>query len=479
MKIYLKEAEDILATCPIGYYCGTRIPLKLDAKGDTTYIDLLKPEITVSFQNIQESAEALEDESRKEEVIRCLLYHEVGHAILTTSDTKLFPIDDINNIFEDERLETMLATYFLDVNFKENIKRLCHYEETCAIPPKDSMDAFFRVVRFRVGPKSYVDRVDEIIAKYPMSAINGGSYYWAGYVSNIQQLYNDIAKDFEKHSGAYTQIGISVKDKTPDEIKDEMSSKTKDEKQGKPTDKRQEVIEDNAKRSINTLLDKMAKYQQSSPYTADFTRIIEAFNRKNKGGTAIQTYSGVINPRLVGREDFRIFERSSTNRGTNTFGKVHLNLFLDESGSYSANAPETNKILLALADVERRNPNFTFDVCFCGEGERKVDRNHRVMVIHYENYLDDKIFEIFKSMQEPSAYNYNIVMFDGDANSHEGGSNKNFAAFNVANCTIISDPYNTPAIEKYCPAARRIYERNNYSAIIAKHVMEALQFAFR
>lgn len=474
MKIYLKEAEDILATCPIGYYCGTRIPLRLDAKGNTTYIDLLKPEITVSFQNIQESAEALEDESRKEEVVRCLLYHEVGHAILTTSDQKLFPITDINNIFEDERLETMLATYFLDVNFKENVKRLCHWEERCAVPPIDAMDAFFRVVRFRVGPKEYVDRVNTIIAQYPMTAINGDPDYWKQYVNAIQWLYNDIAKDFEKHSEEYTH-----KFSSDINNKDDVSDGIKDEKSGKVKDVFQKKIADNTKTRINTLLNKMAICQQPSPYTPDFMRIIEAFNRKNKGGTAIQTYSGVINPRLVGREDFRIFERSSTNRGTNTFGKVHLNLFLDESGSYAGNAPETNKILLALADVERRNPNFTFDVCFCGEGERKVDRNHRVMVIHYENYLDDKIFEIFKSMQEPSAYNYNIVMFDGDANSSEGGSNKNFAAFNVANCTIISDPANARAIETYCPAARRIYERNNYPAMIAKHVMEALQFAFR
>ena len=88
-------------------------------------------------------------------------------------------------------------------------------------------------------------------------------------------------------------------------------------------------------------------------------------------------------------------------------------------------------------------------------------------------------------MQLPQTYNYNIVLFDGDAYSNDVykarvkkwlPDGKGFQAFNNNNCMIISDPTNKKYVDKYAPTVKTIYT-HNYVAELTDNVMKALQNA--
>ena len=118
MDVSFARVEQILKTLPIGYYCGRDIKVSL-SKQDTTYYDFSNDCIRISYPMIQRSVKLLSDDSKIENDIRCLLYHEVSHAILTPSNIRK---DDFYNVFEDERIETILQDYYMRVDFKEIVK---------------------------------------------------------------------------------------------------------------------------------------------------------------------------------------------------------------------------------------------------------------------------------------------------------------------------------------------------------------------
>lgn len=215
--------------------------------------------------------------------------------------------------------------------------------------------------------------------------------------------------------------------------------------------------------------------------------IITSAQRKDKkaSSTACRGYSGRIDPKAIGRDDWKIFIRKCDHGDIKGFGKLHLNLFIDTSGSYYNNETSTNKILKSLDILERRYPFFDFDLVTCQISERMQDRDHRYIHAEGGNDLDEKIWDIFKKLQRKDAYNYNIALFDGDAFSdsyyiHRNEDMKpNFGAFNVPNCTIISDTDNKKAIETYAPKANHIwagrgYGSGSYSEMLFENILTAL-----
>ena len=134
---------------------------------------------------------------------------------------------------------------------------------------------------------------------------------------------------------------------------------------------------------------------------------------------------------------------------------------------------------MALSAIEKRNPNFTLDVVFCGEGQKVVESpKDRVLDCYGGNNLTNDIFEIYRSLQKPNTYNYNIVLFDGDAYSEGGRKRDGFRAFDFNNCTIISDRYNERYISKTVKKAKVIYT-DRYTAELLTNVKNTLTRAFR
>ena len=180
-----------------------------------------------------------------------------------------------------------------------------------------------------------------------------------------------------------------------------------------------------------------------------------------------------------------MFERSVSSRGSNSFGTFHLTLYIDTSGSFMHNDDATNKILKSLALIEQKNRNFTFDVVTMGAEEKISPKSNRFIQSGGGNHLSGEIFDIYRKMQLPQTYNYNIVLFDGDAYSNDVykaritkwlPDGEGFRAFNNNNCMIITDPTNKKYVERYAPTVKVIYT-HNYVDELTDNVMKALQNA--
>ena len=212
--------------------------------------------------------------------------------------------------------------------------------------------------------------------------------------------------------------------------------------------------------------------------------IIGNFNKRNSGGSGINTYSGVFNPRAVARKDYRFFERSMSINGNNRFGTCHLNLIIDRSGSFCDNVPLTNGILRVLSDIERKNQNFSMDVVFINHDIKicKTPRERR-MVANGGNCVPENMKQILLGLQKPQTCNYNIILFDGDAmcNNHDCRTDRQyedrFRVFDMNQTTLITDPEN----ERYMGdgfTSTKVVVTTSYTEELVRHITNALTIAF-
>jgi hypothetical protein len=155
-------------------------------------------------------------------------------------------------------------------------------------------------------------------------------------------------------------------------------------------------------------------------------------------------------------------------------------LFIDISGSFRYNQDTTNNILQVLEQLEKINPLFSFDVITINYQVKLLDRRDRRIECHGGNHMDKDIFDIFRKQQYPMTYNYNIVMFDGDAYSNDAEKTskwlpdgKGFQAFAQNNVTIVSDYDNISYIQEYCPTTRTIYT-DQYNAKLVDNIITVL-----
>lgn len=500
MEISCVELNGIANTLPIGYYAKRRIKVSVDETAETSYYTPLEDSVVVSYPQIKTSLAKVkaDDEAMRETAIRSNLYHEISHAILTPMKMR---VTDIINIFEDERIETLLRGYYMNVDFKKMCVLMNDYHGEA---PRNAMEAFYYCVRFRNYKPEFVVRVDDIIRKYAhlnrfTDVYNDRSWSWGtpsvwDYINEIEKLYNDIAKDFASTggkggasgmSGFSTDINISSASGGGDD--GEISESEANVASGEMTDFPMSDFDfdiDGMDIDVGEIVGNAFNGFNDTNLESALKIILENFRKKNSKGSAINGYSGVINPRACGREDYKFFERASTARGNNTFGTLHLNLFIDKSGSFCYNEMIVNTLIKALTDIERTNHNFTLDLVFCGVGEKLItDKTDRFIKCSGGNYLDDEAFDIFRKLQKPQTYNYNIVLFDGDAftdapRSKRAECGKNFSAFDTNNTTIISDRSNERYIEKCVKKARVIYT-NDYADELIKNVQQTLEKAFR
>ena len=234
------------------------------------------------------------------------------------------------------------------------------------------------------------------------------------------------------------------------------------------------------------LLDSSLNKYIDNALTDNIAAIFQNFEKKNnRTKYAGRGYFGVINPYDVGRKDWRIFTYKDDNGYVNGFDKLHLNLFIDTSGSFNSNVERVNTILKSLDALERRFQFFEYDLVSCQVGEQMHDKNHRYIKAYGGNDLDDEIHPIFRKLQKSHCFNCNVILFDGDAFTDCRGRNhqKNFSAFNASNCYIISDKDNQRYIETYAPKSYKIFvgggygSRVNYSQLLYDNILTVLRRA--
>lgn len=511
MEITFAKCEQILDTLPIGYYAGRRIGISLLDNIETSYYSPMEDKISISYPIIHQGMEKIDEEEDVEGVVRSMMYHEVSHAILTPIRIKPYDQEEMNviNIFEDERIESILRNYYYGVDFRKQLYNL----NGGIHEAKNSIGAFFNAVRFGIAPDDYLEKINCLMRRYSNMNRNADHYEASNYQYDVRNLYRQIAEDFKRHPEQYQpqsgegQDGEKENESQQSSQAQNMSQDAKaynvgdasnmDEKTGMP--KLASIIEDtehdlhksleDVQNLIATGLDiksRLKKGQQDE--LRDLQRTVELiisnFNKKNSGGCGINTYSGVFNPRAMSRKDYRYFERASSIQGNNRFGTCHLNLFIDCSGSFYHSESLVNGMLAILSEVERKNRNFSMDVVFCGEGVYHCKTVcERQIKCDGGNNLPDNMKEIFLQLQKPNTCNYNIVLFDGDAFSDYFESdkrvrcNKVFSTFDYKQTTLITDSDN----ERYMGngfTTAKVVVTDHYTEELLKNVVKALTIAF-
>lgn len=513
MELTKARCEQILNTLPVGYYTGRRIGVSLDEQVETSFYSPMEDTIVVSYPIIAQRMKQLPEEADTEEAVRSMLYHEVSHAILTP--TCLQP-DTAINIFEDERIESVLRNYYHNVDFR---KQLYDLHDGHAPKPKNADQAFYNAVRFGLGTGAVQKEVHRILKAY--AKMNRTTSYYNGhpnasdYQWEVHKLRELIANEFEKDPEAFEDKEGQGKQTQMDSLKqNEQQSNGQGQKKSLPNENNDEgegqgeeleLAEDRPedvsdpslsmemsaeemKRMVGACLGQKSELNESEQMKLnEFQKTIETiignFNKKNSGGSGINAYSGVFNPRAVVRKDYRFFERSMSTQGNNKFGTCHLNLIIDCSGSYCDNVNLTNAILAVLTEIERKNRNFSMDVAFINHELHicKTVRDRR-MTAWGGNSIPETMKQTLLGLQKQQTCNYNIILFDGDAmcNNRElrtmSDYRKRFSVFDMKQTTLISDPDNQEYMEGF--TSTKVVITKNYTEELVKHITHALTVAF-
>ena len=224
-EFLLALTKQELARAPISYYTKSPRPVKVTLNvetKDTSYYMPDKNAISISFFNIFKcfAEKDLDYIKNNTEWVRKLIrgqqYHELSHAILTPSDLMIRGgkrrHNDVFNVVEDERIETIHKSYYKGVDFKKSIMEICEWKGQEA---DNAWTYFFQTVRFRHGEQQHLDAVSDFIVKW--FSLSGDAFQvrdsWSnqvsyGYISDVNtmradmlDLYRTIIKDwFEKNT---------------------------------------------------------------------------------------------------------------------------------------------------------------------------------------------------------------------------------------------------------------------------------------
>lgn len=468
MKISKPQVEQILKTLPIGYYIKRDVKVTLTDE-TASYYNNMYDCINISYPMIEQIADNIDV---LEKDIRCLLYHEISHAFITP---KNLHNSTIVNIFEDERIESLLRHFYRDVDFRNFVVKINNFTGQA---PQSADDMFYQVVRFRVGPQQFVDEVHHIIMKYSKLDKFSKYYICNEYEDAIKELYDNIclyfsAKQSQQQNGQtqqqLNQNRNSMSDATSKNQIQDQSSQLQD------VDDEEGNI-DQANNILHSVYDKYI----SEDIEQDISGIFSNFKKMSKSnGSAINAYSGVFNPRSVVRDDYKYFIQQNRAGHIKAFAKMHLNLFIDCSGSFQDNDLTVNKLLKSLHNVEKTNHDFSFDLISCSKGQKLRAKNDRVQSSAGGTLLTEDIFEQFKRQQLPNTENINIVLYDGDAFQNEFNRytkiriSHRFKAFDTNNTIVICDDENEAYLTQLHNC--KVVITKNYAEELYKHVIMALK----
>lgn len=557
MFVSLTAIKDIAKTLPIGYYIRRNVDVTISDEVSASFYSVVDDKIVVSYVQISKALESIDeseikDHSEVEEIVRSLVYHEVSHAMITPvslvncikSAFVFIPgirqedIKNAMNIFEDERIETVLKSFYMKVNFKKLVKLINGKDKISDCGDYESpIQMFYDIVRFRNGPEKFVRRVNDIIYKYRLLHKYSPEYDCSStssdvrvdtrmYTKEVLELFKDVVSDFrynlnkkmdeQENRQNDSQNGQSsssnYQPKTSDDSEDSDSEETEvesttpsDEDGEEDSDEGTKVVEEDDQgtdgsevineefpginEAVREIFDKINNKYNNERLFQDLERIFISSSKIRKmSGSATNSYSGVFDPRSAAREDYRYFVRSSTNGSNKGFSNVHFNLFLDRSGSFDSSVQKANEILHALGRIERKYKNFSFTLITCGHGETIESKDYRE---HYANdgtEISKNIKKIFNQVQVKNATNFNILLYDGIAYNQcrlaekdVNGSGENFSAFNTSNTLIIVDQSNEIPVRLYCKKARVVIVgwRESYVDTLEDNLIKSLELLVR
>lgn len=203
--------------------------------------------------------------------------------------------------------------------------------------------------------------------------------------------------------------------------------------------------------------------------------IDEKLKEDDKNGAAISAYSGVFNPRaVVRRDDYKWWSQQNVNGDIRRFSKVHFNLFIDNSGSFCPNDGNMNTFISALNKL--RSKDFDFDVITVNTRVVEWPNTKKKFQSSGGNSLHASIGQVVRRHTQRQANNYNIILFDGDADPDRYGDGTTaFKYFDGPNTIIVSDKDNQRYIEKSVRQAKVIIIEDDYCRIFIDTVCDLLE----
>lgn len=203
--------------------------------------------------------------------------------------------------------------------------------------------------------------------------------------------------------------------------------------------------------------------------------IAQKMKQKNKNGTAISSYSGRFNVRAVAdRDDYKWWAQQNRAGHINMYSKVHFNLFIDNSGSFSRNDDNMNKFIQAMNKIVSKD--FEFDVITINTFIREWDNTtSRLFMSSGGTHLSKHIKDVIKKHTVRNANNYNIVLFDGDASPDRCNKNNAFSYFDSPHTIIVTDGSNRRYIENAHITKARVIITDDYCHKFISSVLTLLE----
>lgn len=517
--IKFDDAKKILTTLPISYYLNRRVEVELKTV-ETSYCDIFNDKIVVSYNQFKD---ANISEENSESDIRCILYHEVSHALLTPLNIfevyKTYYITEkykrIMNVFEDERIETICRDYYYDVDFKNFIKRLNHFNNS---DPKDAFEYFYQIVRFDTGDKDLLDKKFDLIVK--MSKLNRDAAFsqCKEYYNAVLVFYREVEARFNSKFTNTQSVSQNDESNSNESNSNESNSNESNSNENNSNESNSNEttsfdadddsdIDDDSSDTTNNNEEFTINKDNSYDFNSVIKDAIKSFNKdmnslinkdmeknleeiilrkknfEKHNGSAINSYSGVFDTKSVARNDYKYFVKQNRLGNVKNFSKIKLNLFIDCSSSFQESENIVNQMLYCLRLLEKKDNTFSFDLITMTVFDKLVDKEKRQISCQGCNDIKNSIFKTYNTVNNNDAKNINIVLFDGYAFS---GCNidtakfhlKNFGAFNHSNCIIITDSSNEPFAKEYAKNAKLNTISSNYATSLIKTVFKMLRQSF-
>ena len=141
--------------------------------------------------------------------------------------------------------------------------------------------------------------------------------------------------------------------------------------------------------------------------------IIRATNRRAARAGVSHGYAGRIDPRAVAtRGDYRWLVKDG-DEGTGK-DRLHLRLWVDDSGSFKGNIDQINKLIATLLDFERSNPaKFALDVVLQGPYVRLHDKKQPIVAGGGTYFNEAGAEQAIRATAKPGWRELNVMVWDG------------------------------------------------------------------
>lgn len=190
---------------------------------------------------------------------------------------------------------------------------------------------------------------------------------------------------------------------------------------------------------------------------------------------ATHAYSGKLDHKAIGRDDWKIFKhRSEKSDGSKIGRKIHFIIVLDQSGSYSGNDVNTNKVLAALIDLEKQNIGFSFDVIKFGSFSRLAAKDDRRSKSNEGTNFDCEMFELIERRKRRDAINKVILLNDGEGYWENDAKQTMKKVIDNKDSVIICDSSYCTVVQYKGLKRAKIITTSNYPGELSKNVCVAL-----